>query len=51
LPSLTRLVATGQIWCVATLRVDFYAELLQQPALKTLKEAGSSMKRWTTGRY
>jgi tetratricopeptide (TPR) repeat protein len=36
------LVGTGRIWVVATLRADFYARMLDQPALKQLKELGAA---------
>ncbi|MGD0025639.1 MAG: AAA family ATPase [Xanthobacteraceae bacterium] len=36
------LVATGRVWVVATLRADFYARMLDQPALKKLKELGAT---------
>ena len=40
---LKELVATGQVWCIATLRADLYELLLKQPVLKALKEAGASL--------
>ena len=40
--SLARLVATGRVWVVATLRADLYELLLAEPALATLKQAGAS---------
>ena len=36
------LVGTGRIWVVTTLRADFYARMLDQPALKKLKELGAT---------
>ena len=36
------MVQTGRIWVTATLRADFYARMLNQPALKALKEAGAT---------
>ena len=39
---IAALVATGRIWVAATLRADFYARMLDQPALKTLKELGAT---------
>ena len=36
------LVGTGRIWVAATLRADFYARMLDQPALKKLKELGAT---------
>ena len=39
---LAALVGTGRIWVAATLRADFYARMLDQPALKTLKELGAT---------
>jgi tetratricopeptide (TPR) repeat protein len=41
--SLRQLVATGRVWVVATLRADLYELLLKQPALKALKETGTSL--------
>ena len=41
--NLQQLVATGQVWGVATMRADLYDLLLKQPALKALKEAGASL--------
>jgi conflict system STAND superfamily ATPase len=41
--SLQQLVATGQVWCVATMRADLYDLLLKQQVLKALKEAGASL--------
>jgi hypothetical protein len=41
--SLQRLIATGRVWTVATLRADLYELLLKQPALKALKETGASL--------
>jgi WD40 repeat protein len=41
--ALQELVATGQVWCVATLRADLYELMLRQPQLKSLKEAGASL--------
>jgi eukaryotic-like serine/threonine-protein kinase len=39
---MAALVGTGHIWIAATLRADFYARMLDQPALKKLKELGST---------
>jgi eukaryotic-like serine/threonine-protein kinase len=39
---IAALMATGRIWVAATLRADFYAVMLDQPALKTLKELGAT---------
>ncbi|MGO9740656.1 MAG: hypothetical protein ACLPN5_03915, partial [Roseiarcus sp.] len=39
---LARLVATGRVWVVATLRADLYAAVLEVPALKRLKDAGAA---------
>jgi len=36
------LVGTGRIWVVATLRAEFYARMLDQLALKELKELGAT---------
>ena len=36
------LVETGRVWVGATLRADFYARMLDQPALKKLKELGAT---------
>src|ERR1019366_9079364 len=36
------MVATGRIWVATTLRADFYARMLDQPALKKLKELGAT---------
>lgn len=36
------LVATGRVWVVATLRADFYPQMLAQPVLKKLKENGAT---------
>jgi hypothetical protein len=36
------LVATGRIWVATTLRADFYARVLDEPALKSLKELGAT---------
>ena len=36
------LAETGRIWVAATLRADFYARMLNQPALKKLKERGAT---------
>jgi hypothetical protein len=41
--SIKQLVATGRVWCVATLRADLYELLLKQPVLKALKEAGANL--------
>ena len=40
--SLKGLVATGQVWCIATLRADLYELMLKQPILAAMKEAGAS---------
>jgi hypothetical protein len=40
---IKELVATGLVWCVATLRADVYELMLGLPALKALKEAGASL--------
>ena len=40
---LKELVATGQVWCIATLRADLYELWLKQPVLKALKETGASL--------
>jgi tetratricopeptide (TPR) repeat protein len=37
------LVATGDVWCIATLRADLYEFMLKQPTLKALKEAGQTL--------
>jgi hypothetical protein len=39
---ITALVATGRVWVAATLRADFYARMLDQPALMKLKELGAT---------
>jgi tetratricopeptide (TPR) repeat protein len=39
---LAAFVATGCVWIVATLRADFYAPMLKQPGLKSLKELGAT---------
>ncbi len=41
--ALKQLVATGQVWCVATLRADLYELMLKQPSLKAMKETGASL--------
>ncbi len=41
--AIKELVATGQVWCIATLRADLYELLLKQPVLKALKEAGAGL--------
>jgi tetratricopeptide (TPR) repeat protein len=41
--AIKELLATGDIWCIATLRADLYELLLAQPVLKTLKESGASL--------
>jgi tetratricopeptide (TPR) repeat protein len=41
--SVRELVATGQVWCIATLRADLYQLLLDEPVLNALKEAGASL--------
>jgi WD40 repeat protein len=40
---LKELVATGQVWCIGTLRADLYELLLRQSVLKAMKEAGASL--------
>jgi hypothetical protein len=47
--STKQLVATGRVWCVATLRADPYELLLNEPALKALKEAGASLQSRAAG--
>jgi eukaryotic-like serine/threonine-protein kinase len=39
---MAALVATGRVWIAATLRADFYARMLVEPALKKLKEDGAT---------
>jgi eukaryotic-like serine/threonine-protein kinase len=39
---IAALVETDRVWVVATLRADFYARMLDQPALKKLKELGAT---------
>ena len=39
---MAELAGTGRIWVVVTLRADFYARMLDQPALKKLKELGAT---------
>jgi tetratricopeptide (TPR) repeat protein len=41
--AIKELTATGQVWCIATLRADLYELLLKQPVLKALKEAGAGL--------
>jgi hypothetical protein len=41
--AIKELVATGQVWCIATLRADLYEFMLKQPVLKAMKEAGASL--------
>ena len=41
--SCARLVATGRVWVVATLRADLYELMLAEPALEALKQAGASL--------
>jgi hypothetical protein len=36
------MVGSGRIWVAATLRADFYPRMLDQPALKKLKELGAT---------
>ena len=36
------LVKTTRVWLIVTLRADLYARLLEQPALKALKERGAT---------
>ena len=36
------LVRTTRVWLIVTLRADLYARLLEQPALKALKERGAT---------
>ena len=40
--AVKELVATGEVWCIATLRADLYELMLKQPVLKALKETGAS---------
>ncbi len=40
--AVKELIGTRQVWCIATLRADLYEQVLKQPVLKALKEAGSS---------
>jgi hypothetical protein len=47
--SIKQLVATGRVWCVATLRADPYELLLNEPVLKALKEAGASLQSRAAG--
>jgi hypothetical protein len=39
---ITRRHQGGDIWIAATLRADFYARMLEQPALKKFKELGAT---------
>lgn len=39
---LAGFAASGRVWIVATLRADFYSRLIEEPALKALKEAGGA---------
>jgi tetratricopeptide (TPR) repeat protein len=39
---IAELAGTGRIWVAVTLRADFYARMLDQPALKKLKELGAT---------
>ena len=39
---MAALVGTGHVWIAATLRADFYARMLDQPALRKLKELGTT---------
>jgi eukaryotic-like serine/threonine-protein kinase len=39
---MAALVGTGHIWLATTMRADFYSRMLDQPALKKLKERGST---------
>ena len=39
---VAELAGTGRIWIAVTLRADFYARMLDQPALKKLKELGAT---------
>lgn len=41
--SLKELVATRQVWCIATLRADLYELLLRQGVLNSMKDAGASL--------
>ena len=41
--AIKELVATAQVWCIATLRADLYELLLKQPVLEGLKETGASL--------
>ncbi|WP_426531805.1 hypothetical protein [Bradyrhizobium sp. McL0615] len=39
---LAELVESRSVWCIATLRADVYEAILREPALKKLKDAGST---------
>ena len=39
---VAELAGTGRVWIAVTLRADFYARMLDQPALKKLKELGAT---------
>ncbi|BAT58210.1 tetratricopeptide repeat protein [Variibacter gotjawalensis] len=39
---LDLLARSGRVWVIATLRADLYEQLLNEPDLRTLKEAGAS---------
>ena len=46
---IAALAGTGRVWVAATLRADFYAAMLDEPALKTLKERGASYESRLSG--
>jgi eukaryotic-like serine/threonine-protein kinase len=39
---IAAMAKTGRIWVTATMRAEFYAHMLDQPMLKTLKERGAT---------
>jgi tetratricopeptide (TPR) repeat protein len=39
---MAALVETGRVWIAVTMRGEFYARILEQPALKALKERGAT---------
>jgi len=41
--ALKQLLASAQIWCIATLRADLYELMLKQSELNALKEAGARL--------
>ena len=41
--TLKQLMATREVWVVATLRADLYEVMIKEPTLKTVKEAGASL--------